>query len=334
VGFVYGLLGAILFGANGSLTKAVMAAGLTPFQVTQFRTLATAVLAGLVLLVFNRAAFRITARQFWRMALLGVVGICLLQLTYAMAIELLPVGIALMLEYLAVLAVAVIARVFFKEQVRRRVWVAIVLVLGGIAVVSQIWTGSLDGLGALLGLAAAACLTFYFIYGERQISATSPVAVVFWASLVGTSVTATFSGWWDLTPASFSEVVSLQGNLSDVMLPMWVPLTAVCVLGTFLPFVFSFMALGRLGPTRAGVVSSSEIVFAFLVAWIWLGEALNWFQLLGGAVVLIGIVLAQTARPGAYADPDLAVATGAVPTLTGPIETLTGPIPRVDRGKP
>jgi len=334
VGFVYGLLGAILFGANGSLTKAVMAAGLTPFQVTQFRTLATAILAGLVLLIFNRGAFRISAKQFWRMALLGVVGICLLQLTYAMAIELLPVGIALMLEYLAVLAVAVIARVFFKEQVRHRVWVAIVLVLGGIAVVSQVWTGSLDGLGALLGLAAAACLTFYFIYGERQISATSPVAVVFWASLVGTSVTATFSGWWDLTPASFAEIVSLQGNLAGVELPMWLPLTAVCILGTFLPFVFSFMALGRLGPTRAGVVSSSEIVFAFLVAWIWLGEALNWLQLLGGAVVLVGIVLAQTARPGAYADPDMAVATGAVPTLTGPIETLTGPIPRVDRSKP
>lgn len=327
MGFVYGLLGAILFGANGSLTKAVMAAGLTPFQVTQFRTLATAILAGAVLLIFNRSAFRISKQQFWRMALLGVVGLCLLQLTYAMAIALLPVGIALMLEYLAVLAVAVIARVFFKEQVRGRVWVAIVLVLGGIAVVSQVWTGSLDTLGVLLGLAAAACLTFYFIYGERQISATSPVTVVFWASLIGTIVTATFSGWWNMTPASFTEVVSLQGNLSDVHLPMWVPLTAVCVLGTFLPFVLSFKALGKLGPTRAGVVSSSEIVFAFLVAWIWLGEALNWIQLVGGAVVLFGIVLAQTARPGTYVDPDLAVATG-------PISTLTGPIPRVGRGEP
>ena len=326
MGFFYGLLAAILFGANGSLTKAVMAAGLTPFQVTQFRTLATAILSGLVLLLINRNAFRLTAKQFWRMALLGVVGLCLLQLTYAMAIEILPVGIALLLEYLAVLAVAVIARVFFKEQVKARVWVAIVLVLGGIAVVSKAWTGSLDAWGVVLGLAAAGSLTFYFIYGERQITATSPLATVFWASLVGTTVTATFSGWWNLTPASFTTVVSLGGNLDWVELPMWVPLAAVCVLGTFLPFVLSFIALGRLKPTTAGVLASSEIVFAFLVAWVWLGEALDWLQLIGAAVVLIGIVLAQTARPGAYADPDLAVSTGSIPTLTGPI-------PRVDRSE-
>jgi drug/metabolite transporter (DMT)-like permease len=324
MGFFYGLLAAILFGANGSLTKAVMAAGMTPFQVTQFRTLATAILSGLVLLLINRQAFRITAKQFSRMALLGVVGLCMLQLTYAMAIEVLPVGIALMLEYLAVLAVAVIARVFFKEQVKARVWVAIVLVLGGIAVVSQVWTGSLDAWGLVLGLSAAACLTFYFIYGERQITATSPLTVVFWASLVGTGVTATFSGWWNLTPSSFTTVVSLQGNLDWIELPMWVPLAAVCVLGTFVPFVLSFIALGRLKPTTAGVLASSEIVFAFLVAWAWLGEALDWVQLIGAAVVLVGIVLAQTARPGAYADPDLAVASGSIPTLTGPI-------PRVDR---
>ena len=327
MGFVYGLLGAILFGANGSLTKAVMAAGLSPYQVTQFRTLVTAVLAGIVLLLVDRSAFRLTRRQFWRMVLLGIVGMCLLQTTYAMAIDVLPVGIALMLEYLAVLAVAVIARVFFKEQVRARVWVAIVLVLGGIAVVSQVWTGSLDGFGLLLGLAAAACLTFYFIYGERQITATSPLAVALWAALVGTAVTATFSRWWELTPSTFTTIVSLQGSLADVRLPMWLPLLAVCTLGTFVPFVLSFIALKRLKPTTAGILASSEVVFAFAVAWVWLGETLDWLQIIGAIVVIVGIVLAQTARPGAYADPDLAVATGSIPTLTGPI-------PRVGRNEP
>ena len=331
MGFLYGLLAAILFGANGSLTKAVMAAGLTPFQVTQFRTLATAILAGAVLLFLNRAAFRISGRQLLRMVLLGIVGQCLLQLTYAMAIEALPVGIALMLEYLAVLAVAVIARVFFKEAVRGRVWFAIALVLGGIFVVSRAWEGALDGWGVLMGLAAAASLTFYFVYGERQIRATSPLATVFWASLVAAAATATFSRWWELTPDAFTTVVSLQGNLADVRLPMWIPLLAVCALGTFLPFALSFIALERLKPTTAGVLASSEIVFAFLVAWVWLGEALDWLQLIGAAVVLVGIALAQTARPGAYADPDLAVATGPIPTLAA---AGTRPIPRVDRSEP
>ncbi len=60
-------------------------------------------------------------------------------------------------------------------------------------------------------------------------------------------------------------------------------------------------------------------MFAFAVAWLWLGESLDFVQIAGAAVVLVGIVLAQTARPGAFADPDLAVATGSVPTITAPV---------------
>jgi len=327
VGAACGLAGAVLFGANGSLTKAVMASGLTPMQVTQFRTLAMAVLAGLVLLVADRGAFRLSRGRLWRMALLGIVGMAGLQTAYAAAIEALPVGIALLLEYLAVLAVAVIARVFFRERVRSRVWIAIVLVLGGIAVVSRAWAGALDAWGVAIGLVAAACLTFYFVYGERQISATSPLATAFWSALFATIACASFSGWWTLAPAAFAEPVSLQGNLAAIRVPMWVPLLGVMALGTFVPFVLSFVALRRLRATTAGILASSEVVFAFVVAWVWLGEMLDWLQILGGAAVLVGIVLAQTARPHAAADPDLAVASE-------PVSALTGPVPRVGRDEP
>lgn len=59
----------------------------------------------------------------------------------------------------------------------------------------------------------------------------------------------------------------------------------------------------------------SEIIFAFVVAWIWLGEGLNAVQLIGAAVVLAGNILAQTARHGKVVDADLAL-------VTGPIETV------------
>ncbi len=327
MGVVYGLLGALLFGANGSLTKAIMAAGLDPMQVTQFRTLGTAVLAGLALLAFDRGAFRLPWKQIGKLALLGVFGMAFLQFTYAATIQLLPVGLALLIEYLAVLAVAVIARVFFKERVRARVWVAIVLVLGGIAAVAKVWEGSLNGWGLILGLAAAACLTFYFIYGERQISATSPLAVAFWASLFAAIFWAFFSGWWNIPLHAYTDEISLGGNLAGVSLPMWLPLAALVAFGSFVPFVLSFAALRRLKATTGGILASSEVVFAFAVAWLWLGESLDFVQIAGAAVVLVGIVLAQTARPGAFADPDLAVATGSVPTITAPV-------PRVGRGEP
>jgi drug/metabolite transporter (DMT)-like permease len=87
---------------------------------------------------------------------------------------------------------------------------------------------------------------------------------------------------------------------------MWIPLAWNIAFGTFLPFLFSFLALKHLTATAVGVVASSEVIFAFLVAWLWLGEGLNPIQIVGAAVVLVGIVLAQTARANKVLDPDLA----------------------------
>jgi drug/metabolite transporter (DMT)-like permease len=72
--------------------------------------------------------------------------------------------------------------------------------------------------------------------------------------------------------------------------------------------VLSFLALRHLTATAAGVIASSELLFAFLFAWLWLGETLDIVQLIGAAVVLVGIVVAQTARASkVVVDADLAL---------------------------
>ena len=299
MGYVFSLLGALLFGANGSVTKVVIEGGLTPLQLTQFRVLGCCVIAGAVLLVVDRSAFRLTRRQLLVMAVLGVFGVAILQASYAAAIQLLPVGIALLFEYTAVLFVALIAFLFLHEKVKARLWVAIVAVLVGLAVVAQVWASSLNGLGILLALLASASLTTYFLVGERQVGATSPLAVAFWTMLFASVFWAFFSGWWEVTPAVLVAPTSVG--------PLWVPLAFNVVFGTFLSFYFSFLALKHLPATVAGITASSEIIFAFVIAWIWLGEGLGVVQLVGAAVVLVGIVLAQTARVNKVIDADLAL---------------------------
>ena len=307
MGYLFGFLAALLFGANGSMTKVILENGLDPLQVTQLRTLGTCVIAGAVMLVVDRRGFRLPPRQIAVMAVLGVVGIAALQATYAYAIQLMPVGIALLFEYLAVLFVAVVAFFFLKEKVRARLWIAIGLVLIGLAVVAQVWSSSLDGFGVLMALAAAVTLAIYFLVGERQVTATSPLAVAFWTSGFATLFWAFFSGWWNIDPAIAGKPVSLGGNLSELVLPLWVPVAVLVVLGSFAPFLLSFAAIGRLKATPAGIIASSEVVFAFVVAWLWLGEELDALQLAGAAVVLVGIVLAQTSRAHRVVDADLAL---------------------------
>jgi drug/metabolite transporter (DMT)-like permease len=307
VGYLYAIAGALLFGANGSLTKLIVGAGLTPMQLTQFRTLGTCLIAGAVLLVTDRAAFRLRPRQIGIMAVLGVLGVAILQASYAGALGLLPVGIALLLEYTAVLMVALVAFFVFREKVKARIWVAIGCVLVGLAIVAQIWASDLNPVGVLLALLAALSLTFYFVVGERQVGATSPLAVAFWTMLFATAFWALLSGWWELKPALFATPVEVGGVLGSFAPPLIVPLLVTIVFGSFLPFLLSFSALKHLSATAAGIVASSEVLFAFVVAWIWLGEGLDPLQIVGAAVVLVGIVLAQTARQGKVVDADLAL---------------------------
>jgi drug/metabolite transporter (DMT)-like permease len=59
MGYLYALLGAVLFGLNGSVTKVLIEAGLSPSQVTLARVAGTAFISGIVLLFINRGAFRI-----------------------------------------------------------------------------------------------------------------------------------------------------------------------------------------------------------------------------------------------------------------------------------
>jgi drug/metabolite transporter (DMT)-like permease len=70
----------------------------------------------------------------------------------------------------------------------------------------------------------------------------------------------------------------------------------VVVLGTVVPFILIVGSLKHISATRAGIVAMLEPVTATFVAWLWLGETLGRTQLVGAAVVLAAIAIAQTAR--------------------------------------
>lgn len=313
-GGAYALLAAALFGVNGSASKVVIAAGLDPAQVTLMRVVATAVLSGAWLLIGARRHFAVTRRELVALATLGVGGLAMVQWLYSVAISTLPVGVALLLEYTAVILIALTAWLVFGERIGARLWWAIGAVLMGLAVVAQVWDSTLRPLGVLAGLGAAVAFAFYFLAGERGVAHTHPLAVAFWASLFASVFWALFSGWWNIDPSLFTDHVSLTGALEAVVVPLWVPLLYVVTGGSFAPFVLLFMALRHTSATAVGVAASSEVLFAFAIAWVWLGETLTALQVAGSIVVFGGIVLAQTARQSPAAAPLEPPAVGEIPS--------------------
>lgn len=307
MGYLYALAAAVLFGSNGSLVKVLLETGLTAAQLTFARTASTALIAGIVLLTTNRAAFRVTWRQAGMFALLGVVGVAILQWTYAIAVSILPVGIALLFEYMAVLMVALFAFFVYRERVKARLWVAIAFVLAGLALVAQVWAASLDPFGVFMALCAALSLAIYFLLGEREVAKSSPMAVGFWSMGFAALFWLAFGDVWALEPGTLVAAVPLGGALEAVVLPLWIIASITMVFGSFMPFLLSLLALRHLTATAAGITASFEVVFAFVVAWLWLGESLELWQVVGAGVVLVGIVVAQTARVNKVVDPDLAI---------------------------
>jgi drug/metabolite transporter (DMT)-like permease len=108
-----------------------MAAGITPEQIVIFRSFATALGAGIALVLTNRQAFRVQKHEWRGLIVFGIFGVALMQWSYSNAVKNLPIGIALLIEYTAIVIVPLVSLWLFKAKVLPRLWLAIVMVLGG-----------------------------------------------------------------------------------------------------------------------------------------------------------------------------------------------------------
>ena len=128
----------------------------------------------------------------------GLVGVAALQWAYFVAIDRLPVGLALLLEFQAPLLVVLWARFVQQEVVRRRVWFGLGLALIGLAAATGVLEGQLafDGIGILAGLAAAVCFATYFLVGEHGVAELAPLRVMLWSFGVATVAMNLFSPVW------------------------------------------------------------------------------------------------------------------------------------------
>ena len=288
---------ATLFAVNGTVSKVILESGVSSLRLSQVRT--TGALACLVVMVvlFARRALRVSRSDLPFLAVFGIVGLAFVQLFYFLSIHRLPIGIALLIQYLAPLGVALWARYVQREPVRRRIWVALAFALAGLGLVVQVWSGvRLDGWGVAASLAGAATFAAYLLMAERAVGRRDPVSLSLYGFLFAALFWAGVQPWWSFPFEIADDRVSLLGNLAEHTLPVWGLMAWMTVLGTIVPFLLVVGALRHVSATRLGIVAMLEPLVATVVAWLWLAETLDPTQLIGGGVVLAGIVLAQTAR--------------------------------------
>jgi drug/metabolite transporter (DMT)-like permease len=299
-GLGFAVVSAFSFGLSGSLAKGLVDAGWSSGAAVTVRV----TIAGLVLLgpalVALRGRWHLLRANVGLITGYGLAAVAGCQLTYFYAVEHLQVGVALLIEYIA--PVAVIAWMWLRHGHRPGVLTlaGAGVALAGLVLVLDLLSGadlSLVGVGwALLAMAGAAV---YFVVSASEDNGLPPIVLA--ASGLGLGAVAlALAGLVGIVPMSFSTAdVSYGGS----RVPFWLPLLGLGVVTAALAYVTGIAAGRRLGSRLASFAALLEVLAALFFAWLLLGELPHAIQFAGGALILAGVVVVNLGERDTAAPP-------------------------------
>ncbi|MET9699278.1 DMT family transporter [Streptomyces sp. NPDC006529] len=293
------LVSACAFGGSGVAAKPLIEAGLDPLHVVWLRVAGAA-------LVLSPLAWRHRGLLLRKPALLagfGLVAVAGVQAFYFASLSRIPVGVALLLEYLGPALLLGWIRFVQRKPVTRAAAAGAAVAVVGLACVVEIWAGlRLDLLGVLLGVAAACCQAFYFVLADQGADgedAPDPLGVIAYGMIIGTLLMTVIARPWEMEWG----ILGRDAAVGDLLVPAAVLIGWVVLIATVAAYLTGVVSVRMLSPQVAGVVACLEAVVATVLAWVLLGEHLSTPQVIGGALVLGGAFIAQTSRPAPPAPP-------------------------------
>jgi drug/metabolite transporter (DMT)-like permease len=279
------------------LAKYAFEHGVAPVRLAEARVAVAAAALAPVLAWRRPELLRPPAGTWPALAGFGA-SVAAVNLTYYLAIDHLPVGVAIALQYtgpaMLMAATALVAARGRRtgEEVGRLAWVAAGLTLAGAVLVSRALEGlgELDLPGLAAGLASAVLFATYLVTAERAgRRGAEPATTLLWGFLIAVALWAVVVPWWSwpLPALADPKVVAAVAGVGLV--------------GTLVPFALAVGAVRVISAATAGIAATSEPVFAAAFAFVLLGQRLGPAQLAGAALVVAGVVLAQLASRGAGA---------------------------------
>jgi drug/metabolite transporter (DMT)-like permease len=285
------------------LAKYVFDRGVPPVRLAEARV-AVALVVLAPLLVWRRPG--LLRPPPGTLPLLAAFGACVaaVNLSYYLAIDHLPVGVAVSLQYTGPAMVLAVSALIGRGASHRRAdspghpfgvprtppgwvaWVAAAVTLAGAVLVSRALEGlaGLDVLGVAAGLASAVTFAAYLLTAELAgARGAHPATTLLWGFLSSVAIWSLVAPWWSWP----LDAVRDPGVALGV--------AGVGVVGTLLPFALAVGAVRVISAATAGIAATAEPVFAAAFAWVLLDQRLAPTQLAGGALVVAGVVLAQLA---------------------------------------
>ncbi len=291
-GLGWALVSAASFALSGPLAKSLLEIGWSPGAVVLVRIGGAFAVVAIPCLFLLRRSGLPTSRETARMVVYGVVAVAGAQLCYFSAVQYLPVGVALLLEYLAPVLLIGYGWLHTRRRPALPVFIGAAIAMAGMVLVLDIVHGfSLDPVGVLYGLGAAVCLSVYFVLSDESGAERSIPALLM--TTVGTGVGAAvllLAGAAGVVPMAFRLGHTRLGGFQVSWL---VPILLLVLVAAAFAYVTGIVAVRRLGTSVASFVALSEVLFAVAFAAVLLSQRISLLQAVGGALVLAGIATVQ-----------------------------------------
>jgi len=275
------LTAALGWASSGTAAKHLFLMGVTPAGLVQMRATLATVLIGLWIAMTRPALFRVKTKDLPRILALGFFGMAMVQFTYLFAISRIHVAVAILMQYMAPVFIFFWTLAFGAKKPKLISAAAISVTVIGCYFVSGAYDfdfSELDLLGLGSGLASAVSFALYTLLGEGLVGRYDPRSVTFHAFLVA-AVT------WNIMGAPFSFVA----KCGDPAFLFWG--LYVVVIGTVVPFLLYVAGMRCVSSVNASITATTEPIFAGLISWVFIGEALTPVQMAGAGLVLLSVAV-------------------------------------------
>lgn len=305
IGLPLAIGAAFAFGMSGAWARGLIDAGWTPGAAVTVRIWVAALILLVPTIIALRGRWRLLRQNAVIIAAYGLLAVTATQLFYFQAVAVMDVGLALLIEYTAPVAVVLWLWLRHGEKPTVRSILGAVVAFAGLVLMLDVLSGRIVDIGGVLwAFGAMVGAAAYFLLSGRSDTGMPPIA------LAGTGL---FVGAIGLTVAGLVGIVPIAWNTDDVAYrfgpahwsaPWFVPVLAIGIIATALAYVLGIASTRVLGSRLASFIALAEVVAALLFGWLLLGQLPNLVQGLGAALVLTGVVVVKLGEPAALVTGD------------------------------
>lgn len=292
------VLAALFFGSLGPVERIAFAYGVTPAGVSVVRAVAGAAVVAVYALFRQPGALIPGFRDAWKYALAGLFGVVFVYYLSNIAFVTIPIGLTVILFYTNPFWTVIGAAALGKERFTRLRFAALLAGFSGVWIavggIGESTGGDLNMTGVAFAVISGVGYSFYMLnsrYGTGRMEPFKTFVQMFlWGALM-MLVIALFRG----------EIPCFR----ELPPPAMLALAYLVIFPTIGSYALISFALKHIPGSVASITSMSEIVFAGIMAWVFLGEVPSTGQYQGGALIILAVLILLFERRIAFFRTDI-----------------------------